>query len=479
MPKAHKTSQSDRDYMNTTFTNYAEKKAKQFLNLLQGYTKGIRTTAILILLLIGVSNAWGDVKGGEIYFDAYTSNWTSNLSTVEYVISHDKYSHWYKMDKISNTQLYYISSASWNDAKYIAFTANFGWTSGEGNSYDHRKQYGRQGSWYTAKSTYGVNSGKTYLFYAASASNDAAITTSSPAGYLGDGKTYTALNYTQTVQQHLSTDGGNNYAASTEALATVTVSSYELNSKNTTTSSSGTIASGTSSTTCSAARTATVTYTVSDVKTGYTFVGWYDGTTQKSTSTTYSYNATEAKTITARFSKIIVSATITPTVGTVGANNLTFSITSNVPTNSGYFVGVYNFGENEHTDGYINGDKSFTANPTEYTATYNQNTPGTYHTRAFVMKDAVLLATSEKIPFTVNAGGGGSTVSEWKMYNGDTELGTFTNEGNDTYTLTITIPGSGYNLTNYRNNKGWVSTPGANSLLTTVETLTNTPFEAR
>ena len=42
-----------------TFTTYAEKKAKQFFNLLQGYTKGIRITAILILLLMGVSNVWG------------------------------------------------------------------------------------------------------------------------------------------------------------------------------------------------------------------------------------------------------------------------------------------------------------------------------------------------------------------------------------------------------------------------------------
>ena len=47
--------------MNTTFTTYAEKKAKQILNLLQGYTKGIRITAILILLLMGVTNAWADV----------------------------------------------------------------------------------------------------------------------------------------------------------------------------------------------------------------------------------------------------------------------------------------------------------------------------------------------------------------------------------------------------------------------------------
>ena len=46
--------------MNTTFTNYAEKKAKQFLNLLQGYTKGIRMTTILILLLMGVNNAWAE-----------------------------------------------------------------------------------------------------------------------------------------------------------------------------------------------------------------------------------------------------------------------------------------------------------------------------------------------------------------------------------------------------------------------------------
>ena len=254
--------------------------------------------------ILCVTSAWADVKGGEIYFDAYTSKWTSNLSTVEYVISHDSYSKWFKMANISNTQLYYISSESWGDAKYISFTANFGWNnSGEGNSYDHRKKYGPEGSWYTARSTYGVNSGSTYLFYAASASKDATIKTSSPAGYLGSGKTYTALNYTQTLKQELSTDNGASYAASTAALATVKVSSYKLKSKNATESSSGTIASGKSNTTCSAARTATVAYTVTNVESGYTFVGWYDGTTQKSTSTTYTYNATEAKTITARFSK--------------------------------------------------------------------------------------------------------------------------------------------------------------------------------
>ena len=55
-----------------TFTTCAEKKAKQILNLLQGYTKGIRMTAILILLLMGVSNAWADYtwySGDLLYYD--------------------------------------------------------------------------------------------------------------------------------------------------------------------------------------------------------------------------------------------------------------------------------------------------------------------------------------------------------------------------------------------------------------------------
>ena len=64
-----------------TFTTYAEKKAKQFFNLLQGYTKGIRITAILILLLIGVSNAWADQYLNAVWMK-YTFN--GNEGTCEY-----------------------------------------------------------------------------------------------------------------------------------------------------------------------------------------------------------------------------------------------------------------------------------------------------------------------------------------------------------------------------------------------------------
>ena len=62
-----------------TVTNYAEKKAKQILNLLQGYTKGIRFTAILILLLMGVSNMSAATITSDgtarLYFNMSAINW--------------------------------------------------------------------------------------------------------------------------------------------------------------------------------------------------------------------------------------------------------------------------------------------------------------------------------------------------------------------------------------------------------------------
>ena len=138
------------------------------------------------------------------------------------------------------------------------------------------------------------------------------------------------------MQQHLSTNGSA-YAASTASIATVKVSSYKLSNATTTAADSKTIASSQSSATCSAARTATVTYSVTGVNTGYKFVGWYDGNTQKSTSTTYTYQATEAKTITARFEKtydVTISAgangTVFPTGSQqVGSTNVTIKATAN------------------------------------------------------------------------------------------------------------------------------------------------------
>jgi hypothetical protein len=110
-----------------TFTTYAEKKAKQFLNLLQGYTKGIRTTAILILLLMGVSNAWaekgffGDGQWNIAYWDG-NNNWGNsynNASNFDLGIKTTLY--------LKNGWVKTWSNDNWTQSEVIWY---WGWTSG-------------------------------------------------------------------------------------------------------------------------------------------------------------------------------------------------------------------------------------------------------------------------------------------------------------------------------------------------------------
>ena len=273
-------------------------------------TNLLKSLFISLIFVMGVSNAWAASEGSSWYDwasseNVYFDNTNSSYSNVSMLIgrqwnygSDGVGSSGVNFTKVENTNNLYHAATTWNHYNTLLFMDETGW-GWEGNKVTQRYTYAKN---YT--NTNNININGTELFYAESSSKGATLNHQ-------DLSSYTALNYTQTVQQHLSTDGGSNYSTSTTALATVKVSSYKLKSTNATESSSGTIASGSSSTTCSAARTATVTYAVSGVKTGYTFVGWYDGTTQKSTATTYNaLKATGAKTITARFKENTYSVTI-------------------------------------------------------------------------------------------------------------------------------------------------------------------------
>ena len=124
-----------------TFTTYAEKKAKQFLNLLQGYTKGIRMTAILILLLMGVSNAWGayyilgpdgswDQNATHQMVSSGITNWVyKNLTPSGQWTSFKVYdgSNWYGKDSGGNNVtvgVEYTPTTSGGD-NYCDFTTNY------------------------------------------------------------------------------------------------------------------------------------------------------------------------------------------------------------------------------------------------------------------------------------------------------------------------------------------------------------------
>ncbi len=261
-----------------TFTTYAEKKAKQFLNLLQGYTKGIRITAILILLLMGVSNAWAfNVTANYYVYFEKPSDWTN----VSLLLGHSTWSQGYNMTKISNTNLYYWKTVSWSGASEYYFIDAKDW-GGEGNSPTNRKGYASH-----ASSKFTTNFSKYHLF-------------NSTKAIKNDASSYaTAVNRTQTIKAQIK--NGTNWVDATVVPADLKASTYALTSETAAGAKSASLTknSTTVSATVSAAYSATVSLSCSNVLAGYTFDGWYDANGNKITSN--SYTVSDAHTVYARF----------------------------------------------------------------------------------------------------------------------------------------------------------------------------------
>ena len=109
-----------------TFTNCAEKKAKQFFNLLQGYTKGIRMTAILILLLMGVGNAWAvNITGGTtLYLELKGGNngWDKDGARfAAYFCNGTSAAKWYSMPCRNSDGKYYVTVDPGESHKNVIF----------------------------------------------------------------------------------------------------------------------------------------------------------------------------------------------------------------------------------------------------------------------------------------------------------------------------------------------------------------------
>ncbi len=227
-----------------TFTTYAEKKAKQFLNLLQGYTKGIRITAILILLLMGVSNAWAYNYGGTnvYYYFANTGSWPG----VHLYIWNGSWNTDFTLTQIANTKVYYHKwTSAYNGNEGILFRGAANWDNGQTS--DIKKDYTSHTSWVHNNTT-----GSTDL------SN---------------------INRQAKVVAMLSTGG--NYTATANANCTATVSGYTVEKgKSTATSKSASTSGSANNASISAAYGSTITYTAT-AGTGYTFKGF---STSNSTS---------------------------------------------------------------------------------------------------------------------------------------------------------------------------------------------------
>ncbi len=205
-------------------------------------------------------------------------------------------------------------------------------------------------------------------------------------------------------------------------------------------------------------------------KTGYLHTGW---NTKANGSGTH-YNKGASITVTAanltlyaEWTPITISdITLTPSSGTTESHTLRISFTTNVPTDNSYQYAIREFVSNGSSYGagyqigatYISSSNITTGemNPSIFTSS------GTYKTQILILKGGSVVYSSSDITFTIAS----ATDPEWSMWNDNTKLGDFTNNGDGTYTLIVTIPATVYSLTHYNNDKGFVGTPGAETLTT-------------
>lgn len=256
----------------------------------------LKSVFISLILILGVGNLWGyTISSAKIYYDDSNSKWGSNV-----VVAFDKNDGGavFAMTKINNTSLYYWTG-SWGDGgvSYMRFgqtTETYGWYAW-GDYAKSTWDLSQNDKWTGVFNGWGLDiQNASKMFGAESNSSGADLTKT-------DLTSYNSLNYNQTftIQNYNTTNS--KFEASDNTAGTVTAKYYKFSSANSV--STWQTASITNSSPVSAAYTSTITLTATP-KSGYEFVGWYDGTTLLSNNTTYNHSVPNtAKTIYARFIK--------------------------------------------------------------------------------------------------------------------------------------------------------------------------------
>ena len=317
--------------------------------------------------------AWNSWSNKTIYFD--NSYWASDGYTPQLLIGRyytyggdGRGSSACTMTNISGTDLWYLSSFSYNNYTNEYFISNSStWPNEYGCDYDGCSNTPEarvtHATHYT--NSYNTDGSATYnLFVPASASNNASLSYTYNANYS------TLLNSDQKIFQCVAENGGTP-AKSTASIGTISISTKYLSGATAASNNNGSITSGNNSVTKAAARTATVTMTVADVADGYTFLGWWtaeSGGSRLESSTTYTYKATAATTVYARFShetthtvnityvcaspSATVSTATSQAIGQVTASSIT------APTVTGYTFSNWTLG-----NGVADQGSDLTANP--------------------------------------------------------------------------------------------------------------------
>ena len=260
--------------------------------------KWLLLSIVLSLASINTAKAW-TISSAKVYFDNTNSAYDCG---VRFVIEKSDGCCVQSMSLIDGTNNLYYWSGTWGDGavsnlRFASASYTTGWYSWWSNV-GNLPALASAESFCSYTNTYGtdVNSASK-LFFAASGSSGANLTKT-------DLNAYSSLNYTQTLYQCVAENGGIP-AKSTASIGTISITTKNLKNANTTQDNNGSISSGQNNVAKSAARTATVTMTATSIADGYSFLGWYTaetGGTRLESSTTYTYQASAAKTVYARFS---------------------------------------------------------------------------------------------------------------------------------------------------------------------------------
>lgn len=241
----------------------------------------LKSVFISLILILGIGNAWAwDYPVNSVVYFEKPNNW----SNAQFMIGHDGYSAAYNMTVITNTKLYRYqhTGTNWNGYGAWAVVDAKDWPA------ENTKIYDRVGSvnnyiWYDEIKMYTL----------VQSNFSVSSNTSSFTSLLNKSQTITIQNYNTTTSK---------FEASNNTAGTVTAKYYVF-SDNVTSVGTQQTASITNSSHVSAAYTSTITLTATP-KSGYEFVGWYDGTTLLSNNTTYNHSVPNTeKTIYARFIK--------------------------------------------------------------------------------------------------------------------------------------------------------------------------------
>ncbi len=315
----------------------------KILNQLFSSCKKWKTLVLISMLLtLGVGQMWADIafSGGYIYFD---NSLGINSTTLQLCARQSAWTGVSSLSNISNTKLYYVANpqgSGWGGILgWVVISAN---PAKSNSNFDNWTSY----TWCSNWNTYGFNSGSTYLIVPSSTSKNQSVTTT----YYSGG--YSALNSTQTINTVVKTGSGSYTSANSKA--TISITSYAMTGNGAVTKQTTSISTSAKTQTVSAARTATTTFTVGDVASGYQFDGWYTaatGGTQLSSSETYTYYPTAATTVYARFSEKMSTVTLSAspsgkgsfTIGGAAATSTSVGVTTTksvtaVPISGYHFV---------------------------------------------------------------------------------------------------------------------------------------------